>query len=126
MCGGGRRARSFALGMSPAPLIFGEEPHPLDNLLKLPASTVEALPPVLLQVGSNEVLRDEIVAFSQLLGPRAALEMYAGQVHVFQMFTDLEPAAKDALKAIGSFVRQCTVVDRVGVGAAAAPVGPRQ
>ena len=40
----------FALGASPSALIFGEHPHPLDNLLKLPEAVLAALPPMLIQV----------------------------------------------------------------------------
>ena len=49
----GRDYLDFALGASPAVLIYGEHGHPLDNLLNLPTSVVSKMPPMLLQVNTK-------------------------------------------------------------------------
>eukprot|EP00238_Polyblepharides_amylifera_P000272 CAMPEP_0196573120 /NCGR_PEP_ID=MMETSP1081-20130531/3065_1 /TAXON_ID=36882 /ORGANISM="Pyramimonas amylifera, Strain CCMP720" /LENGTH=465 /DNA_ID=CAMNT_0041890713 /DNA_START=292 /DNA_END=1689 /DNA_ORIENTATION=+ len=96
----------FALGSSPAPIIYGDGENRLfDNLLELPASVLEQFPPVLIQVGSNEVLFTEIQLFKSRLGHGCKLEVYEGMVHVFQMFDSLEPKAELAVSEAGIFIQ---------------------
>jgi len=48
------------------------------------------LPPILIQVGAAELIRDESIAFSEKLkeaGVDAKLEVFEDMVHVFQQFT---------------------------------------
>ncbi|KAL7420631.1 hypothetical protein Q5752_004582 [Cryptotrichosporon argae] len=66
------------------------------------------LPPMLIQSGDSEVLRDEITLLAHkatLAGVHVTHELYEDMVHVFQMFSWL-PAAKTAINSIGRWVRQ--------------------
>ncbi|WVQ97523.1 hypothetical protein IAU59_004637 [Kwoniella sp. CBS 9459] len=65
------------------------------------------LPPMLIQSGDSEVLRDEITLLAHkatLSGVQVTHELYEDMVHVFQMFSFL-PAASAAINNIGKWVR---------------------
>ncbi len=65
------------------------------------------LPPMLIQAGDSEVLRDEITLLAHkatLAGVNVTHELYEDMVHVFQMFSWL-PAAEAAISSIGRWVR---------------------
>ncbi|TXT13416.1 hypothetical protein VHUM_00783 [Vanrija humicola] len=66
------------------------------------------LPPMLIQSGDSEVLRDEITLLAHkatMSGVEVTHELYQDMVHVFQMFTWL-PATHAAINSIGRWVRQ--------------------
>ncbi|CAG8672333.1 4_t:CDS:2 [Dentiscutata erythropus] len=66
------------------------------------------LPPLLIQCGDSEVLRDEINELVKKASDTSTTfvqhEVYEDMVHVFQMFNFLEPAIK-AMDSVGYFVR---------------------
>lgn len=65
------------------------------------------LPPMLIQSGDSEVLRDENTLLAHkatLAGVQVTHELYEDMVHVFQMFTFL-PAARTAINSVGRWVR---------------------
>jgi hypothetical protein len=65
------------------------------------------LPPMLIQSGDSEVLRDEdtlLAHKASLAGVHVTHELYEDMVHVFQMFTWL-PTAKSAISSVGRWVR---------------------
>lgn len=69
---------------------------------------LSGLPPMLIQSGDSEVLRDEITLLAHkatLAGVSVTHELYEDMVHVFQMFTFL-PGAKAAIRSVGRWVRQ--------------------
>lgn len=68
---------------------------------------LHGLPPMLIQSGDAEVLRDEITLLAHkatLAGVNVTHELYEDMVHVFQMLTFL-PAAKAAINSVGRWVR---------------------
>ncbi len=72
-------------------------------------ANLEGLPPMLIQAGSIEVLRDD----SALLAERAesagvvvTLEIWEGMTHVFQNFGDDLPDSKQAIEHIAEFIRK--------------------
>lgn len=68
------------------------------------------LPPLLLQVGSTEMLRDDALRFAaraQQAGVDAEVEVYENMPHVFHVMRML-PASDKALDAIADFVRART------------------
>ena len=68
---------------------------------------LQGLPPMLIQAGDSEVLRDEITLLAHkatLSGVEVTHELYEDMVHVFQTFTFL-PTAKVAISSIGRWVR---------------------
>lgn len=72
------------------------------------------LPPMLLQVGGDEILRDDAVRFAaraRAAGVDASHGIYPGLWHVFQAFPGL-PESRDALAEIGGFLRRHTPSDR--------------
>ncbi|ODN88482.1 esterase [Cryptococcus wingfieldii CBS 7118] len=65
------------------------------------------LPPMLIQSGDSEVLRDEIILVAHkatLAGVSVTHELYEDMVHVFQMFSFL-PATEKAIYNVGKWVR---------------------
>ncbi|WP_338050685.1 alpha/beta hydrolase [Rhodococcus pseudokoreensis] len=81
----------------------------------LPLSPVDAdlrgLPPVLLQTGSRDLLYpDSRLMFDRLVeaGVPAALEVWDGQFHVFQLAADLVPEARRAIARVAEFIRWTT------------------
>ena len=72
------------------------------------------LPPTLIHVGSDEVLRDDAVRMADRMRAAACqveLEIWPRMPHVWQVFVPLIPEASDAIERIGSFVRKQTGYD---------------
>lgn len=66
------------------------------------------LPPVLIQVSSNEVLRDDAVRVADRLrdaGCEVDLQVWPQMPHVWQMFVPVLPEARRAIAAIGTFLQ---------------------
>ncbi|WRT65232.1 uncharacterized protein IL334_002175 [Kwoniella shivajii] len=69
---------------------------------------LRGLPPMLIQSGDSEVLRDEITLLAHkatLAGVHVTHELYEDMVHVFQMFSFL-PATTAAINNVGKWVCQ--------------------
>lgn len=67
------------------------------------------LPPFLIQVGGIEVLREEAESFAAALAAAEAeyeLQVWPGQMHVFQMFNRLVPEADEAMREAARFIHQ--------------------
>jgi epsilon-lactone hydrolase len=82
---------------------------PRDPLVSPLFADLRGLPPLLLQVGSEEMLRDDNVrmaARAKEAGVSATLEEWPGMIHVWHMFSDRLPDAREALKRIGAFVNR--------------------
>ncbi|WP_213287114.1 alpha/beta hydrolase [Bradyrhizobium sp. sGM-13] len=65
------------------------------------------LPPVLIQVGSDEILRDDAVRMVEKLrshNPRSKLEVWRRMPHVWQLFVPVLPEAHQAIVQIGEFI----------------------
>lgn len=64
-------------------------------------------PPLLVQVGSDEVLLDDarrVVAAAERDGVSASLRVWDGQPHVFQMLAHVIPEGRAAIGEVGEFV----------------------
>lgn len=86
----------------------GTEPrNPLASPLH---GNLTGLPPLLLQVGTREILLSDSTRFAenaQAVGVDVTLEVEEGLIHVWQMFPDL-PESRSAVERIGAFVeRNC-------------------
>jgi len=86
-------------------------PNDLRNPLASPLhGDLENLPPLLLQVGTREVLLSDSTRFAEkaeAAGVEVTLEIEDGLIHVWQMFPHL-PEAQRALQRIGAFIaRHC-------------------
>jgi acetyl esterase/lipase len=73
------------------------------------------LPPLLLQVGSDEMLLDDSTRLADRAreaGVEVELRVADGMMHVYQLLTWLVPEAQDAIDEIGLFVRDRVAVAR--------------
>jgi epsilon-lactone hydrolase len=69
------------------------------------------LPPTMIQVGSDEVLRDDAVRMAARMrtaGCDVELEIWPRMPHVWHAFVPLIPEARRAIERIGAFVRRRT------------------
>jgi len=88
-----------------AALLRGADEDPLESLLD---ADLSALPPVLIQVGSIEVLLSDAELMTAALaaaGVPVRLQVWQRQVHVFQAFADMVAEGHLAIDEIGQFVR---------------------
>jgi acetyl esterase/lipase len=70
---------------------------------------LSGLPPLLIQVGSAEVLLDDSRRLSdraRAAGVDVVLEVWDEMVHVWQLFSALLPEGREALEAVVRFIRQ--------------------
>lgn len=94
---------------------------PADHRASPLLGNLAGLPPLLVQVGSSEVLEDDAVRIADGVlraGGEAFLQVGYEMVHVFQMFADRLPEGAAAVDRIGAFVRahvRSAVVDVAAV-----------
>jgi acetyl esterase/lipase len=84
----------------------GTDPHsPLASPL---FADLHGLPPLLIQVGSAEMLLDDAKRFARRASAAnvpVELELWDGMVHVWHFMHAIEPSSRQALARIGRFVR---------------------
>jgi acetyl esterase/lipase len=76
---------------------------------------LQGLPPLLIQVGSAEILQDDAVRLADRAreaGVDVTLEVWEGMVHVWQFMAHILPEGRQAIEKIGIFVRRHTVQER--------------
>jgi epsilon-lactone hydrolase len=86
-------------------------------------------PPTLIQVGSDEILRDDAVRMGDRLrdaGCAVEVEIWPRMPHVWQVFAAVVPEARHAVERIGAFVQETLgdgqrVANQVGRGGPQAP-----
>ena len=67
------------------------------------------LPPMLIQVGSAEVLLDDATRLCEraaAAGVNTTLEVWPEMIHVWQIFAPILPEAREAIERIGKFIRK--------------------
>jgi len=77
------------------------------------------IPPLLIQVGEHEMLRDDAVrvaAKARADGIRVTLEVWPGMFHVFQSHEPLLPEARQAVRHIADFMRSNLPKQPPGLG----------
>lgn len=82
--------------------------HPLVSPL---FAELEGLPPLLIQVGTDEILWDDALRFDKKAresGVDCELQVYDGMPHVFQIAGKFVPEAAQAIQKIGEFVKRKT------------------
>lgn len=68
---------------------------------------LKGLPPLLIQVGTEEALYDDAITLSRVArdaGVDATLEAWEGMMHVWHLMAKLVPEGKQAIQVIGAFV----------------------
>jgi epsilon-lactone hydrolase len=86
---------------------YGAEDQVASPLVSPLRGELAGFPPVLMQVGSEEVLYDDTMHFAEAVeraGGRATVQAQAGMPHVHQMLWWGPPAAQEAIDQIGAFV----------------------
>jgi len=81
---------------------------PRDPLASPVFGDYRGMPPLLIQVGEHEMLRDDSVraaAKARADGAQVKLEVWPGMFHVFQSHEPLLPEAKEAINHIADFMR---------------------
>lgn len=74
-------------------------------------ANLENLPPILIQVGSDEVLLSDAISFGERArraGVEIKLEVWENMQHVWQFAARFLPEARQALIEIGQFIDECT------------------
>jgi epsilon-lactone hydrolase len=97
--------RSMMLALAKNFLCDGDIRNPLASPLYADFS---GLPPLLIQVGDRETVRDDatmLAAKAKAAGVEAALQVWDGMIHVFQMFPEI-PEAREAVASIAAFLRR--------------------
>lgn len=83
------------------------DPH--DKYLSPVYCSFEKFPPMLIQVGTYEVLESDAIKIYQKMkdqGNEVILTRYPGMFHMFQMIGDIIPEAKRSWKEIGGFLQK--------------------
>jgi acetyl esterase/lipase len=83
----------------------GQERDPLASPI---FADFTGLPPLLIQVGEHEIIRDDsvrVAAKARADGVDVTLEVWEGMFHVFQSHEPLLPEARDAVAHIGEFMK---------------------
>ncbi len=86
------------------------DPDPRSELASPLFADLNGLPPVLVEVGSHEVLLDDATAVAARLeaaGGAVTLTVWPELIHVFQAFPgEVIPEADQSIAAVGSFLAQ--------------------
>lgn len=72
---------------------------------------LSGLPPLLIQVGEREVLIDDarrMAERAKKAGVPCTLEVWPGQIHVWQIFASRLDEGEDAIRRLGGFIREHT------------------
>lgn len=80
---------------------------PADPRVSVLAANLTDMPPTLIQVGGREMLLDDSRVFAGRLraaGVSSRLQVFRGQIHVFQAMFRLLPEAREALRLSGEFL----------------------
>jgi monoterpene epsilon-lactone hydrolase len=70
---------------------------------------LHGLPPLLIQVGTAEILLDDATRAAdraKAAGVEVSLEVWDDMIHVWQLFAPLLPEGQQAIERIGAFIRQ--------------------
>jgi acetyl esterase/lipase len=86
----------------------GPAGDPRDPLISPIHADMRGLPPLLIQVGTREVLHDDAIRLAERVRAgqgRVELEVWDDMIHVFQVFPSLLPEARRAIRRIGQFLQ---------------------
>ncbi|MGF6310737.1 monoterpene epsilon-lactone hydrolase [Bradyrhizobium sp. i1.8.4] len=86
---------------------LGKDGDPRDPLASPLYADLAGLPPLLVQVGDRETVRNdstELAARAKAAGVDVVLQVWDGMIHVFQMFPEI-PQAREAIASLANFLR---------------------
>jgi monoterpene epsilon-lactone hydrolase len=99
-------SREMGLGMAQAYIGAHQPSNPLASPVR---AALDRLPPLLIQVGSREVVLDDARAIerhARQAGVLAKLDVWPGMVHVWHLFASVLEEGQRAIQDLGSFIRQ--------------------
>ena len=91
-----------------AKLYLGEE-DPQNTFASPLYADLQGLPPLLIQVGTSEILLDDSVRLANRAkeaGVDVKLEIWDDMIHVFQAFAAVAPEGQDGINKIGEFIQK--------------------
>jgi acetyl esterase/lipase len=92
----------------------GKDGNPRDPLASPLYADLAGLPPLLVQVGDRETVRNdatELAATARAAGVEVELQVWDGMIHVFQMFPEI-PQTREAIASLADFLRIHLHIDR--------------
>jgi acetyl esterase/lipase len=84
---------------------------PRDPLLSPLYANLRGLPPLLIQIGSEEILRsgaEKLALRAKHAGVSTILEIWPGMWHFWHLFVPFLPEAQEAMEAVKVFLNSCT------------------
>jgi epsilon-lactone hydrolase len=87
---------------------LGEDGDPCDPLVSPLFADLAGLPPLMIQVGDRETVRDDSIQLAErarAAGVEVELQSWDGMIHVFQMFSELAEARR-AIASLSQFIRK--------------------
>jgi acetyl esterase/lipase len=85
--------------------------HPRTPLAAPLYADLRQLPPLLVQVGTAEILLDDatrLAARATAAGVDVTLEPWEEMIHVWQLFAPMLPEGQQAIERLGAFIQQRT------------------
>ena len=101
-------SREMGVGMGRTYLGDGDASHPLASPVR---ATLAGLPPLLIQVGSREVVLDDARAVerhAREAGVSVTLELWEGVVHAWHLYASVLEEGRRAIENLACFVRRRT------------------
>jgi acetyl esterase/lipase len=95
--------------LSSAARDYCKNEEPTNPLISPLFGNLQGLPPLLIQVGASEILRDEAIAVAkkaEVNGVSVTLEVWPEMVHCWQLFASKVPEGQEAIDHIGTFITQ--------------------
>ena len=89
--------------------LYRHDADPEDPLVSPLFADMTGLPPILIQVGERECLLDDSARLAEkarAAGVDITLEVWESMVHVFQGFAAVLPEGQNAIKRIGTYLKQ--------------------
>jgi monoterpene epsilon-lactone hydrolase len=86
---------------------LGKDGDARDPLASPLYADLTGLPPLLVQVGDRETVRDdatELAVRAKAAGVDVELQVWDGMIHVFQLFPEI-PQAREAIASLAKFLR---------------------
>ncbi len=83
--------------------------EPTTSLASPNFADLSGLPPLLIHVGTDEVLHDDSVALdarAKAAGVDSTLEVWDGMIHVWHAFHPMLPEGKEGIERVGDFLRR--------------------
>ena len=96
-------------GITQMAAMYLNDTEPTNPLASPNFADLSGLPPLLIHVGTDEVLHDDSVALdarATAAGVDSTLEVWDGMIHVWHAFYPMLPEGKEGIERVGDFLRR--------------------